>query len=62
MASLPATVAAARWDEFATGPSLSPHDVILPLLIVLVPALVINLVLLTRTTAPPKPKPTAIGK
>lgn len=53
-ASLAGSIAAARWNEFATGPTISSHHVLVPLLLVLVPAVIVNLVVLTRTTAPPQ--------
>lgn len=53
-ASLATSVAIARWDKFATGPSLSLHGVLEPALIVLVPAVIINLIVLARATATPK--------
>ena len=53
-ASLASAIAAARWDKFADGPSMSRHDVLVPVLIVLVPAVIANLVVLTRATAPGK--------
>ncbi len=58
-ASLAGTIAAARWEKFSTGPTLSRHEVLAPLLIVLVPAIIVNLVVLTRTTAPPTPATSA---
>ncbi|WP_344190724.1 DoxX family protein [Kribbella karoonensis] len=51
-ASLAGSVAAARWDKFATGPSLSGHDVVLLAQLVVVPAVIINLAVLTRATSP----------
>jgi uncharacterized membrane protein YphA (DoxX/SURF4 family) len=51
-ASLAGAIAIARWGELATGPSLS-RDVLVPVLIALVPALVVNLVVLTRMSASP---------
>lgn len=53
-ASLATCIAIARWDEFATGPSISREDVLVPVLLVLVPATITNLVLLTRATTPEK--------
>ncbi|MFB4314925.1 DoxX family protein [Actinomadura sp. 21ATH] len=50
-ASLAASIAIARWDRLATGPSLS-EDLLVPLLFVLVPAVIANLVLLARATSP----------
>lgn len=54
--SLAGTVAIARWDKMSTGPSVD-RDVLVPILIVLVPAVIANLVVLTIKTAPPKPAP-----
>lgn len=51
-AALAGSVAAARWDKFAGAPSISRHGVLVPVLIVLVPAVIINLVVLTRAGAP----------
>lgn len=56
-ASLASSIAAARWDKFAEGPSMSRHDVLGPVLVVLVPAVIANLVVLTRATAPAKVEP-----
>lgn len=56
-ASLAGTLTIARWEEVSSGPPVS-KDVLVPVLIVLVPAVIINLVLLTRTTAP-QTSPTA---
>ncbi|MFC5745092.1 DoxX family protein [Actinomadura rugatobispora] len=52
-ASLAATIAIARWDELATAPSVS-EDVLVPILFVLVPAVIVNIVFLTRATQPAK--------
>lgn len=49
-ASLAGTIAIARWDGLSTGPSMS-KDVLIPVLLVLVPAVVTNLVVLTRSTS-----------
>ncbi len=62
-ASLAGTIAVARWEKFSTGPAVSGHDVVVVLLAVLVPAIVINLVVLTRVTASPKPaKPASMSR
>lgn len=53
-ASLAGSIAAARWGKFSTGPTISSHDVLGVLLAVLVPAVIVNLVVLTRATAPAK--------
>jgi hypothetical protein len=50
-ASLAGTIAIARWGELAAGPSI-PRDVLVPVLIVVVPAIIINLVILIRVTPP----------
>ncbi|WP_427892105.1 DoxX family protein [Kribbella sp. GL6] len=50
-ASLAITVTAARWDKFATAPALSRHDLVPIAILVLLPALLVNLVVLTRRTA-----------
>lgn len=52
-ACLGGTIAAARWSHFSSGPSI-PRDAVVPLLMVLVPAVVVNLVVLAKVTAPPK--------
>jgi len=52
--SLAGAIAIARWDKISTGPSMD-RDALVPILIVLVPAVVANLVVLTIKTAPPKP-------
>ncbi|MFI7068530.1 DoxX family protein [Kribbella sp. NPDC050124] len=52
-ASLAASIAVARWGELATAPSIS-KDVLVPILLVLVPATITNLVFLTRATTPDK--------
>lgn len=54
-ASLAGTVAAARWEKFSTGPAITRQEVLVPLLVLLVPAVVMTLVVLTRRTAPPEP-------
>jgi uncharacterized membrane protein YphA (DoxX/SURF4 family) len=51
-ASIAGSIAAARWGEFATGPAIARQDVLMPLLIGLVIAVVANLVVLTRRQAP----------
>lgn len=53
-ASLASAIAAARWDKLADGPSMSSHDVLGPVLVVLVPTVIANLVILARTTSPAK--------
>lgn len=53
-ASLAAAIAIARWEELSTAPSVS-RNVLVPVLIVLVPAIIANLVVLARATAPAKP-------
>ncbi|WP_265568226.1 DoxX family protein [Streptomyces hygroscopicus] len=60
-ASLAASVAISRWGLLSTGPSVS-KNVLVPVLLVLLPGIVVNLVVLTRTTAPsssgcPAPSP-----
>jgi len=50
--SLAASIAIGRWDEMSTGPSI-PIDVLVPVVAVLVPAIIINLVLLFRQPVPP---------
>ncbi|WP_176611369.1 DoxX family protein [Actinomadura sp. WMMB 499] len=50
-ASLAGTIAIARWDQLATGPSLS-EDLLVPVLLALVPAIIVNLVFLARATSP----------
>ncbi|GAA1137642.1 hypothetical protein GCM10009630_40790 [Kribbella jejuensis] len=51
-AALGGTIAAARWSRFSGGPSIS-RDALVGLLMVLVPALIVNLVVLANTTARP---------
>lgn len=46
-ASLAGSVAIARWDEMPTGPSIST-DVLIPVIAVLVPAIIGNLIILSR--------------
>lgn len=46
-ASLAASIAIGRWDEMSTGPSISV-DLLVPVVAVLVPTIVANLVLLFR--------------
>lgn len=53
-ASLAGSIAAARWGKFSTAPTISSHDVLGVLLAVLVPAVIVNLVVLTRATTPVK--------
>ncbi|MDT2007073.1 hypothetical protein FXW78_25575 [Rhodococcus opacus] len=53
-ASLAASIAIGRWDELSTGPSISV-DVLVPVVAVLVPAIIVNLVLLFRRPIPPDP-------
>lgn len=53
-ASLAATIATARWDRMSTGPGIS-KDVVAPILIVLVPAVILNLIVLTRATSQNSP-------
>ena len=48
-ASLAGSIAIARWPEMSTAPSVS-RDVLVPVLIVLVPAVIINLIIVTRAT------------
>lgn len=55
-ASLAATVVAARWGEFADGPSISRHDLLPTVLIVVVLAVISNLIVLSRV---PRPEPPA---
>lgn len=50
-ASLAGSVAIARWDTMSTGPSVS-EDALVAILIGLIPAIIINLVVLTRRAAP----------
>lgn len=50
-AALAGGVAAARWDEFAGGPSVSLHDVLPTVLIVLLVAVIACLVVLSRASA-----------
>ncbi|MGY4769838.1 hypothetical protein ACXC9Q_23220 (plasmid) [Kribbella sp. CWNU-51] len=52
-ASLAASIAIARWGELSTGPSIT-RDALIPIWIVLLPGIIINLILLTRATAPDK--------
>lgn len=52
-ASLAASIAIARWGELSTGPSIT-RDVLIPIWLVLLPGVIINLIFLTRTTAPEK--------
>jgi DoxX-like family len=54
-ASLAAAIAIARWDEMSTGPSISA-DALAPVVAVLVPAIIVNLVLLFRQPIQPKPE------
>jgi len=54
-ASLAITIAIVRWDEFSSGPTIS-DGVLTAALIVLVPAVIVNLVLLARATAPAAPQ------
>jgi len=51
-ASLAASIAIGRWDEMSTGPSISV-DVLVPVVAVLVPAIIVNLVLLFRQPIQP---------
>ncbi|HWD83404.1 MAG TPA: DoxX family protein [Kribbella sp.] len=52
-ACLGGTIAAARWGHLHSGPSI-PRDALVPLLMVLVPAVIVNLVVLANVTARPK--------
>jgi uncharacterized membrane protein YphA (DoxX/SURF4 family) len=52
-ASLAGSIAIARWDKWATGPSIS-KDALVPILLALVPAIIVNLILLTRATPRPQ--------
>lgn len=54
-ASLAASIAVARWGELSTGPSIT-RDALIPIWLVLLPGIIINLILLTRATAPDKLK------
>ncbi len=45
-------IAIARWGELSTGPSIT-KDALIPIWLVLLPG-IINLILLTRATAPDK--------
>ncbi len=54
-ASLAASIAIGRWEEIATGPSISV-DWLLALVAVLVPAIIANLVLLFRQPIEPDPE------
>ncbi|RBM11587.1 hypothetical protein DI005_33670 [Prauserella sp. PE36] len=51
-ASLSASIAIGRWDQLATGPSV-PVDVLVPVVAVLIPAILVNLVLLFRRPIQP---------
>lgn len=51
-ASLAASVALGRWDEMSTGPSFS-IDVLIPVIGVLVPAIIVNLIVLFRQPVQP---------
>lgn len=51
-ATLACSVAAARWDKFADAPSLSRQHAVTVAMIVVVPAVLVNLVVLARTTVP----------
>ena len=51
-ATLAGSVAVGRWGETSTGPSISP-DLLVPLVVVLVPAIVATLVVLFRQTGQP---------
>jgi len=51
-ASLSTTIAIGRWEEMSTGPSVS-IDVLVPVVAVLVPAIILNLVLLFRQPVQP---------
>lgn len=51
-ASLAGAIAVGRWGEMSTGPSIST-DVLVPLLVVVVTAIVVNLVLLFRRPVQP---------
>lgn len=53
-ASLAGAITVARWDKISTGPSMD-RDVLVPILCVLVPAVIANLVVLTIKTVPVKP-------
>jgi DoxX-like family len=50
-ASLAVSIAVARWGELSSGPSIS-RNVLIPLWLALLPGIVVNLVFLTRATAP----------
>lgn len=52
-ASLAASIAIARWGELSTGPSIT-RDALIPIWLVLLPGIIVNLILLTRVTAPEK--------
>lgn len=54
-ASLAASIALGRWDEIASGPSITVH-VLVPVIAVLVPAIIVNLVLLLRQPIQPDTK------
>lgn len=49
-AALAAGIVAARWDKFADGPSVTLHDVLPTVLIVLLAAVMVSLALLSRGT------------
>jgi hypothetical protein len=51
-ASLAASVAIGRWDEMSTGPSISV-DVLVPVVALLLPAIIVNLVLVFRQPIQP---------
>jgi len=50
--SLAGTVALGRWGEMSTGPSV-PADVLVPVIGLVVPAIIANLVVLFRQPVPP---------
>jgi uncharacterized membrane protein YphA (DoxX/SURF4 family) len=52
-ASLAGSITTARWGELSSGPSVS-RNLLVPVLLVLVPATITNLVFLTRATTPKK--------
>jgi hypothetical protein len=63
-ASLAASIAIAHWGEMSTGPDI-PDDALIPVLALLVTAIVVNLVVLLRTSAPEDvdtPGPVRAGK
>lgn len=60
-ASLAAAVVAARWDDFAAGPSISRHALLPVVLIVLIVAVIADLIVLSRVTVTQPSGPSAVA-